>query len=401
MRIFHPKGILIALLLALALASCKSNGSGMMAGGGIGGTGIISSGYITAFGSIVVNGTRFDTGNASVIIEGEEIGIGDQAVLDNLDIGRVVTVEGTGSGDANNATAVKVTYNDDVQGPVERIRDIDPTTKEIVVLGQTVILNVITKFKGTAFGTIAPNDVVEVSGMSDDLGVIWATFLEKTGDFTPGVSVEVKGIVDNLDSDAQTFRINEITVDYSMADTIGLPEGVPADGLLVEVEGTLNAAGGEMLATKIELEDDLGDVEANEIEVMGFVTDVVSDFEFAVGNYVVRIDAATLFVDGAPEDLGLGVKLEAEGSLADGILYAWEIEFWAPDQIEVEGMVTDIVSISEFTVGDQVVRTDAETVFEGGTPDDIAYGVNIEIKGTPVDSAHSILIADKVSFEEN
>ena len=92
-------------------------------------------------------------------------------------------------------------------------------------------------------------------------------------------------------------------------------------------------------------------------------------------------------------------KLEAEGSLEDGILFAWEVEFWEPDQIEVEGLVTNIVSPSEFTVGNQVVQTDAETVYEGGTPGDIALGVNIEIKGVPVDIARSILVADKVSFE--
>jgi hypothetical protein len=54
----------------------------------------------------------------------------------------------------------------------------------------------------------------------------------------------------------------------------------------------------------------------------------------------------------------------------------------------------------EFTVGDQVVQTDAETVYEDGAPEDIALGVNLEIKGVPVDIIRSILIADKVSFEE-
>ena len=66
--------------------------------------------------------------------------------------------------------------------------DIDSATKEIVVLGQHVIANVITKFKGTTFDTIAQNDLVEVSGLVDDTGAIRATFLEKTGEFMPGKS---------------------------------------------------------------------------------------------------------------------------------------------------------------------------------------------------------------------
>ena len=104
-------------------------------------------------------------------------------------------------------------------------------------------------------------------------------------------------------------------------------------------------------------------------------------------------------MDGTADDIALGVKLEAEGTLEGGILFADEVEFWEPDQIEVEGLVTNIVSLSEFTVGDQVVQTDAETVYEDGTPDDIALGVNLEVKGVPVDIIRSILVADKVSFE--
>jgi len=62
----------------------------------------------------------------------------------------------------------------------------------------------------------------------------------------------------------------------------------------------------------------------------------------------------------------------------------------------VEGIVTNIVSVFEFTVGDQVVYTGAETVFKDGTPEDIALGISIEIKGRMVDG---VLIAGKVSFE--
>ena len=401
MRICHPKCVVLTLLVVLLmLVSCWSSGgggSGPLAGGGIGGSGIISNGVVSAFGSIVVNGTVFDTRDAVVVVEGEEIGAGDDIILDNLDVGRVVTVEGTIND--NSFVADRVTYNDNVEGPVESIRDIDATTKEIVVLGQTVIVNVITKFKATAFDTIALNDLVEVSGLVDDTGAIWATFLEKTGEFMSGVVVEVKGFVDNLDTDLETFEINDLTVDYSLADTSGLPGGIPANGLFVEVEGTLDATGGTMLATEIELENEVGALNSDEIEIAGFVTDFVSALEFTVGNQMVQADADTLFIDGTAEDIALGVKLEAEGTLVDGVLFAWEIEFWDPDQIEVEGIVTNFVSVFEFTVGEQVVNTDADTVFDGLAPEDITVGMKLEIKGVPVDIDYSILVADKVSLE--
>jgi len=66
----------------------------MSAGGGIDGTGIMSAGVVSAFGSIVVNGTEFDTSKAPVIINGKQVGVGDDVVRSNLEIGMVVRVEG-------------------------------------------------------------------------------------------------------------------------------------------------------------------------------------------------------------------------------------------------------------------------------------------------------------------
>ena len=376
----------------------------MMAGGGIGGTGIISSGTITAFGSVVVNGTEFDTSNAAIIVNGEEVGLGDEFVVDNLEIGMVVTAEGRINTDGS-IVADHVIYSNNVAGPVEGISDIDATSKEIVVLGQTVIVNVITRFKETNFSSLVVDDVVAVSGYFDDNGVIRATFLEKTGDITTILDFEVTGFVENLDPDLKTFMINGLRIDYSLIAN-NLPAGIPAENLFVEVEGRL-AAGGEMLAMTIEPADELGGEDGDEVEIMGFVTDVVSDFEFTVGNQMVQFDDTTLFVDGFPEDIAPGIKLEAEGSLADGILFANEIEFWEPDQIEVEGNVTQVnsnIDPIEFTLrnraGDQVVEADtATTIFENVTPEEIAVDMKIEVKGVPLDNEINVLIADKVSLE--
>jgi len=311
------------------------------------------------------------------------------------------------NGSDSDAVADQIFYKDNVRGPIESIEidPTDPTTKEIVVLGQIVIINVITKFKETTFDTIAKDDVVEVSGYLDDTGAIRATFLGKTGDITTILVYEVTGFVVNLDTDSETFKINDLTVDYSSADTSALPGNVLTDGLLVEVEGTLDAPSGVMIAEKIELEEELGGDDGDEVEIMGFVTDIISDFEFTVGNQMVQFDANTLFVDGIPEDIALGVKIEAEGSLVDGILIADEIEFWEPDQIEVEGIVDEVVFNSgfpEFTFEereDQLFQTNNETEFEDVEPDEIEFGMPIEVKGVPVDIDYSVILADKVSLE--
>ncbi|MBE9521240.1 MAG: hypothetical protein IME97_08915, partial [Proteobacteria bacterium] len=297
MRTFHPKNLTLAALSALLLIFNLSCSDGTtVAGGGIDGTGIISTGSVTAFGSIFVNGSEFDTSNAVIIVDGVEIGTGDEFVLDNLDVGMIVTVIGSPGEDDENFIADRITYNSNAKGPVESINIIDAKTREIIVLGQTVILNVNTEFKDTDFESVALDDVVEVSGLFDDAGTIWATFIGKTGVLTPGLEVEVTGYVANLDSDLMTFAINNLTVDYLFADTSGLPDGVLNEGMLVEVDGSLDETGAVLLASAVELDHGLDTENADQIEIAGFVTDVVSTSEFMVGNQAVIIDPEAIFV---------------------------------------------------------------------------------------------------------
>ncbi len=387
------KGILSILWLVsvlLLMVACSNS-----SGGGVGGSGIINRGTISDFGSIVVNGTDFDTSDAAIIIDGQNLGVGDAVVLANLDVGRVVTVIGSEGDDEETAVAERVLYSDEVSGPVISVTATEPGVKELAVMGQTVIINALTFFKTTDFETIAPNDVVEVSGYYDDVGTIWATFVEKIGEFTPGLVYEVKGFIQSLDTIQFTFLINGLLVGYADPDVI-LPNEPLEDGLLVEAEGVVDHTGVRMFAQSISIEDDIGAENADEVEVTGFVTAVVSTDEFTVGTQYVVVEAGAVFVDGARADIALGVKLEAEGNLEDGILYAEEIEFWLPDQIELEGILTGLISQYEFTVEGQEVITTDDTVYEDGGPGDLMVGINIEIKGRmQVD----VLVADKVSFE--
>ena len=71
MKTSHLKSLLLTLCFVLLLISCGSSS------GGIGGSGMTSQGSVSEFGSIFVNGTEFDTSNATIIVEGEEKGVGD------------------------------------------------------------------------------------------------------------------------------------------------------------------------------------------------------------------------------------------------------------------------------------------------------------------------------------
>jgi hypothetical protein len=180
---------------------------------------------------------------------------------------------------------------------------------------------------------------------------------------------------------------------------------------LVEVAGTLDTLGGVVEATNIQSADEAVGEEVEEVEIMGYVTEIISEngiIQFRIGNQEVHADMddeIVEYVDGEPDDIVPGQRLEAEGDFEDGILIAWEIEFWKPDQIEVEGFVDQVDFIGgfpEFTFkgDDQLFQTNGETEYEDIEPEDIEPGMELEVKGVPQDSDHEVVFADKVSFEE-
>jgi len=65
------------------------------------------------------------------------------------------------------------------------------------------------------------------------------------------------------------------------------------------------------------------------------------------------------------------------------------------DNMEVEGFVTDFPSSSEFHVGYQEVRTDANTKFQGGSEQDLVLGAKLRVRGS---LANRVLLAEKIFF---
>jgi hypothetical protein len=315
--------------MLIAVTACHMGGDGMgsdgMSNGGTASTGM-SSGTVTGFGSVFVNGVEFNTSNSTVMLNGSR---GPDEAMDphrGLMVGMVVEVKGMFNNNGTTGTATSITFKDNLEGPASGITSINATTNHVVVLGQTVIIDSQTAFEGITFATLAVGNVIEVSGLPDNMGSIHATFVElKAADFVPGMEIEVKGTIRNLNSGAKTCQINALTVDY--ASVMNLPAGVPANGQFVEVKGT-SFAGSELIADTIKLEDDtLGVMEANEAQVESFVTAMTSPSQFTVGVQSARTMASTVFVGGMAGDIALGRKVEVEGALAGGVLTAMKVSF--------------------------------------------------------------------------
>lgn len=330
-------GIAICLLALTSFIAC-SGGDSMVAGGGIGGTGI-TIGAVSGFGSIFVNGIEYDTSTAEIIVEGAQIGVGDQSVLDNLSVGKVVRIEGPIPEDYTGA-ASRVVYNDNVEGPVDNITNIDSHTKEVIVMGQPVIVDDLTSFENTSFDLIAKGNVLEVSGHIYTEGFVYATYVEKKADFlAPDAPVDLKGIVQDLDTLSETFKINTLTIDYSLVDTNSLSSGNPANGQLLEVKGTLDS-NDTLVASSIEVEDELGRDDADTADVEGIVTEFFSISEFYVGNHLIKTDALTVFEGMLPEDIDVGTKLVVTGALKDRILLADKIK--SREKVKLESNVANV-----------------------------------------------------------
>ena len=110
---------IVTLLLVVFIAACGggSGGGGTVASGGIGGTGV-TSGTVSGFGSVFVNGIEFETDGASRNVDDEtdiSNGRDDDTVLG---IGMVVTIIGTVNDDGVTGTAESIEYDDEVEGPV-------------------------------------------------------------------------------------------------------------------------------------------------------------------------------------------------------------------------------------------------------------------------------------------
>jgi hypothetical protein len=358
------------LLVSLGLVlGCGEGDSQTADNGGIGGTGI-SQGTISAFGSIFVNGVRWDLTDASIELDGAA---GDAS---DLRLGMKVRVIGEFSLDGLNGTAASVRFDDSTEGPIEDVPVLvtpGGSEKSFTILGQTILVDRSnTVFAdGADFDALAMGQVLEVSGFLAGADTIRASRVALRGLF-PAVSEvalegSLSGLAQNPDGSG-LFEIAGVTIRY-VADTdfSGLSRADLVSGLQVEVEGDLRGLGGDIDATEIELDEiGLGQEDVDEAEIEGLVSGFVSLLtDFRVDGQLVDASAATLDPPGAV--VADGVRVEVEGRLVGGVLIADELELEddeeASVEIEAAASAVDGIARSLTILGIEVVA-DGETELE-------------------------------------
>lgn len=408
-----------SVFAGLVLAACGGGGGGGASGGdsggqsaGIDGTGIgsgrtvVAAGTVTGFGSVFVNGVRFETSSANFVIDGD---IGTE---DDLDVGDVVVVRGTFDDDSEiSGTASEIVFDDLVEGPIEA-GSIDLVSGVFVVLGQTVVVSADTSFDDSiqlrSLEGLSDGDVIEVSGFRGSDGTIQATRIELK---LAGQEFELTGIVVNLDAAAFTFDINGISVDYSGALIEDFAGGQVGEGDLVEVKSSGLGGNDELIATRVEFKgDDVGGEDGDRVEIEGLITRFAGTDDFDVAGFPVTATAETVFEGGIAADLGLDLKVEVEGELdAFGVLVATDVEIRRNSAVRVVAVVDSVDSANDaFVVLGITVNTDDVTRIEDKSSleaepfsvDDLLTGDYVEVRGVELPAGSGGIVASLVERDD-
>ncbi|MBE2242802.1 MAG: hypothetical protein IAE86_08610 [Burkholderiaceae bacterium] len=419
-----PRRLLRAVctLSAAALLLACGGGGGDVAGVGTGGTGSFSIGTVTGFGSVFVNGVRYEDDGARLIDDDGTVTIlGSSA--NPLRVGMVVEV--TGSDDGGVRSATQIAYGAELEGPVTAV---DAAAGTFRVFGVTVRTTSTTVYEDIAgVASLAAGNVVEVHGLPDSAGRIVATHVEREATSeaayaADGGTYRLRGPVDGLlsSSSGSTFTLRGVAIRTDGATQL---DGTPTEGASVSVRlnPTLQSDG-RYLAQRVKVRsasfDDLPS--SAEAEIEGYVSDLdASAGNLSVAGYPVRLAANVAYEDGTAADLKNGVRIEAKGSVTNGVLVAARIEFESLDddddgdddevpgglpEFEFKGTAACIecgASSGSFGIKGVTVTYDARTEFDDGLSGTTLEGRIVEVEAVAETSTGgTVYRATKIELDD-
>ena len=384
---------LVVIILA-SLISCdgsvgsSSSGVTIVSEGGISGTGI-SVGRISAFSSVILNGTKLDITNQTQIFVDEQ-----PSTVSDLKVGYVVRADA----DFDESTALRIDYVETVRGSLEAVPLFNPDTftGSFNLLGQSVVTNSATILDGlAALSTLNVGDVLDVSGIRDANGAIIARYISlKT---PPVTEYRVLGTVAN--STLTTFEIGALTVDYSGADIGELGSIGVENGREIRVKGAasdFDDSTSTLLASKITPSTLMITLMTGDsLELEGAITDFQSISSFEVNG--ITVDAGSAAIEnGSVTNLQLNVLIEVEGIVDDSnILVASKVKIIPLSNIRLESTIETVDTVnSSIAVHGKVFELDENTQLEDDSSagisefslDDLSAGDWVEIRAYKLDN---------------
>lgn len=388
--------------LAVACGGGYGNGSSSYTTGATGSSAPagVSVGAITGFGSVHVNGKKFETTSTSISIDDSPGTQGD------LHVGDVIEVKGHHDAATGKDVADQIQMHSNVQGPLQSV---DAATLTLVVMGQTVVVSAATSFDDSitpaSVAGLAVGDILRVSGMPATDGSIQATRIERKAAGSP---LRVVGTASAVDATAKTLHVNALVVDFSNAALSGFASGGPKDGDPVKASGTALDASGALPATKLESragKELKGDANG-ESEVEGLVTRFASATDFDIAGHAVTTTSTTTFSGGTAADLALNLRVEAEGSTdANGVLVATRVKIEREADTRLLAQVDAVdAGAGTVTMLGVTVSVTATTRFEDHGPThvntfslaDVHTGDWLEVRGTESPAGSNAVVAERL-----
>ena len=364
-----------------ALTGCGggSTGGGTAGLPGTGGTGtyaLFSQGSISGFGSVIVNGIKFDDGLASVQMDGVATTSAD------LRLGMVAAVQGERGADITLGTASRIEVWSVAQGGVSQSGN-----GEFTVAGVTVQTDSATVMDG----------VSSAAQLTAGLRVaVWGLQAGADGRHWKATRVAVVSATDVISTGLITLAGSQPYLNGMLL--TGASVGSLAAGQLVRVQGILSATGSSLAVTSARAQGLSASTQpAGEIEVEGMVTAIASATRFTLGS--VEIDASTAAYSPAGAQVTLGARIEVYGAWLAGVLKATKVELEDAQvlhEVEIDARIEQFTSVANFSLRGQ--RCDATNAsFSHGKASDLKVGVKVKVKGAK--SGADVLMVVELEFD--
>jgi hypothetical protein len=368
-----PSRYLFAAVTLLAL------GAGCGGGVGTGGTGSFAQGPITGFGSVIVNGVRFDDTMAQV-----QDGDGNPRSRDDLRLGMTVdigagAISSTSTGSTASANSIR--YASELVGPLVAV---DRSAGRLLLLGQTVQTDATTVFDDRLAGglnSLAAGQLVEIYAAVDPAsGSYRATRIEPR---SSAAAFSLRGMVSQLASGANTFRIGDALFSFGSASAV--PPAL-ANGDFVRLQ--LQPGPAASLAWTVTSFAGAPAQPADGLEATfkGLISVFRSSTDFSVNGQRVAGDGA-LFPNGTT-GLGLGVRVEVEGTIQGGVLRATKVSIDSDQAerdrgFELHGAISSLDTTAKTFVlrGVTIGYAGPVTYKDGASEAQLANGARVQVKG--------------------
>jgi len=352
------------LASAATLAGCGGGGSNLSSAlPGTGGTGIGVQGTITGFGSVIVNGKKFDDHAANIYMDGVA------SSSTELRIGMVANISGSLDAGSAAGTASRIDVWSIASGlPLS----VDVNGSSFQLAGMTFSTDVSTTYEGVA----------SLSAITSSTPVtVWGVQTSANG--SNRLATRIKVLASTPASIVSTGLLNTNASGNSLN---GMPlNGISlsgfSNGQLVRVTGAFDNSGNLTVSSAIAFGTEKLIPLSGNVEIEGAVTSVVDASHFSIGS--IAVNASGISLSGMTQSISVGTFLEVSGLINGATLTAVELSVHGTNaaiQVDITGNVDTFNSVSDFTVRGQ--KCDASNaIVQSGSLDSLRSGTKVHLTG--------------------